>query len=261
MRFAGFWIRVVASMLDSMFIVVLSLPTYFFGEPYGFLSQIVIAFLYESLLTCGEHQATWGKRLMGLKVINADGGRLTFGASVGRYAGKILSTLTFFIGFLMVAFTDRKQGLHDRLADTFVVLSADRHVRVDRSPQVAVSALNHPIGSISTRLDVGWVMAGFDESGHVQRFSFSNTDARLSSERGLRIGRSERENDFVVLDGSVSRVHARLYLKDGVLLLEDLGSRNGSFVGGTRISAGQARALYGDQEIRFGDVTFSVGKE
>jgi hypothetical protein len=161
----------------------------------------------------------------------------------------------------MVAFTDRKQGLHDRLADTFVVLSENQKVSLDRSLGSSQGSPTYPIKSIPARVDIGWVMAGFDESGHVQRFRFSETDGRLRSERGLRIGRSEQENDFVVSDGSVSRVHARLYLKDGVLQLEDLGSRNGSFIGGSRINAGQARALYGDQEIRFGDVTFSVGKE
>lgn len=259
MRYAGFWIRVLASLFDSIFIILLSLPTYLLNDPYEFIAQLVVAFLYETILTSGEHQATWGKRLMGLKVTNLRGGRLSYEKSVGRYIGKLLSTFTLFIGFVMVAFTDRKQGLHDRLADTLVIFREDPDEML--SSQSNVSRNLQIDTALSVRDRSGWVMAGFDESGHVRRFRFDYSDDRLVSDRGLRIGRSESENDLIVPDGSVSRVHAKLFLRGGQLFLEDLGSRNGSFIGGVRLHPGEGLVVHGDQEVRFGDVTFSVGKE
>ncbi len=58
---------------------------------------------------------------VGIKVVRSDGERITFLRGVGRYFGFILSSLTLFIGFIMAAFTERKQALHDMLCDTLVV--------------------------------------------------------------------------------------------------------------------------------------------
>jgi len=77
--------------------------------------------LYSSLLESSMHQATWGKRAMGIKVATLDGRRLSFGHAVGRWFAKLLSYLTLYIGFLMAAFTARKQALHDMVASTLVV--------------------------------------------------------------------------------------------------------------------------------------------
>ena len=80
-----------------------------------------IAFLYFAVLESSEHQATWGKRLIGLRVTDLDGGRISFGRATGRFFAKFVSYLTLFIGFLMQPFTKRKQALHDILAGTLVV--------------------------------------------------------------------------------------------------------------------------------------------
>ena len=66
-------------------------------------------------------QATPGKMAMGLVVTNQRGGRISYLQALGRFAGKYLSALILLIGFIMVAFTERKQGLHDLLAQTLVV--------------------------------------------------------------------------------------------------------------------------------------------
>jgi uncharacterized RDD family membrane protein YckC len=58
---------------------------------------------------------------LGIRVTDLDGNRIGFGKATGRYFAKILSALILGIGFLMVAFTERKQGLHDMLAGTLVV--------------------------------------------------------------------------------------------------------------------------------------------
>jgi pSer/pThr/pTyr-binding forkhead associated (FHA) protein len=56
-------------------------------------------------------------------------------------------------------------------------------------------------------------------------------------------------------------VHARLILMNDQLHIEDLGSKNGTFIGGTRVDAHSRTRLFGDQELRLGDVTFSIGRE
>jgi uncharacterized RDD family membrane protein YckC len=63
---------------------------------------------------------TYGKSWMGLIVTEEDGGQLSFGHATGRYFAKILSFLTFGVGFLMVAFTPQKQALHDYICRTYV---------------------------------------------------------------------------------------------------------------------------------------------
>jgi uncharacterized RDD family membrane protein YckC len=69
-------------------------------------------------------QATLGKMAVGIKVTDEAGARISFGRAVGRYFGKFVSTIILLIGFLMVAFTEKKQGLHDKLAGTLVVKKA-----------------------------------------------------------------------------------------------------------------------------------------
>ncbi len=66
-------------------------------------------------------QSTLGKLAMGIFVGDANGNRLTIGRAALRYFGKILSALILGIGFLMAAFTENKQALHDKLANCYVM--------------------------------------------------------------------------------------------------------------------------------------------
>ena len=147
--YAGFWIRVVAFILDRIIIGIAAAPFYFVlvlpsllrivreaennGEPSpemifsilgGASMFLVILFvgywLYEALLTASSWQGTIGKRVLRLKVTDEAGNRISFGRSTGRFFAKILSYVTMWIGFIMVAFTDKKRGLHDIIAGTLV---------------------------------------------------------------------------------------------------------------------------------------------
>jgi uncharacterized RDD family membrane protein YckC len=69
-----------------------------------------------------SRQATLGKMALGIVVTDMDGKRISFGRAVGRNLGKIISQIILFIGFLMVAFTQKKQGLHDIIANCLVVV-------------------------------------------------------------------------------------------------------------------------------------------
>lgn len=85
------------------------------------LTNFCVAWLYEALMTSSAKQATLGKMALGLKVIDKQGGRLTFLHATGRHFAKVLNLFTLQIGYLMVAFTEQKQGLHDIIAGTYVV--------------------------------------------------------------------------------------------------------------------------------------------
>ncbi|MER3416968.1 MAG: hypothetical protein C4297_12250 [Gemmataceae bacterium] len=66
-------------------------------------------------------QATLGKMALGITVTDLEGNRIGFGKATGRFFGKIISALIFYIGFVMAAFTEKKQGLHDMMAGCLVV--------------------------------------------------------------------------------------------------------------------------------------------
>jgi uncharacterized RDD family membrane protein YckC len=133
--YAGFWRRLVAFFLDGLIVgavtVPLSLALGGGGDDLGSTSSTynpaassistALSWLYYALMESSAKQATLGKMALGIRVTDLDGNRIGFGKATGRYFAKILSALILGIGFLMVAFTQRKQGLHDILAGTLVV--------------------------------------------------------------------------------------------------------------------------------------------
>ena len=137
-RFAGFWIRVLAWVVDSIILSVVGVAlTFAAGFVVGalgsnlpslqnFLVPIVAAtsFLLPAiylLVGWARSGRTFGKMLCGIRIVREDGTPLGFGGAVVRLLGYMLSSLIFCIGYLMVAFTDRKRGLHDMVAGTVVV--------------------------------------------------------------------------------------------------------------------------------------------
>lgn len=131
--YAGFWRRVAAYMIDWL---VLLVPSFILGVLLGGalgdvgaalaqIAAIILSWVYFSSMESSPRQGTVGKRAMGLRVCDINGQRISFGKASGRYFGKILSGLLVCIGYLMVAFTDRKQGLHDKMAGTLVLHLAE----------------------------------------------------------------------------------------------------------------------------------------
>ncbi|MGA8027417.1 MAG: RDD family protein [Bryobacteraceae bacterium] len=153
-RYAPFLGRFVAFLLDEFLAGALAAVTYFimaaiaaasgassfhrgYGGGYrmgaglgasffllllgGLLAFAVYVYYFVKQET-GPKQATIGKTLLGLKVMNASGGTISVGQSLGRLIVKsTISGLFFALGFLMAAFTERKQALHDFIAGTVVV--------------------------------------------------------------------------------------------------------------------------------------------
>lgn len=135
--YAGFWKRYAAYFLDSFVVGIINLPVSvvfnLIGASSGnesmalamsmvaMLGGFVIGIGYYAGFHASRGGATLGKMAVGIKVVRSDGERITFMRGVGRYFGFILSSLTLMIGFIMAAFTQRKQALHDMLCDTLVV--------------------------------------------------------------------------------------------------------------------------------------------
>ncbi|MCL6636765.1 MAG: RDD family protein [Alicyclobacillus sp.] len=120
-RYGGFWIRVCANIIDS---IVLLLPSLILGLLFGrasWLFGLLLSLLYYALLESSSVQGSVGKLALGLRVTDVAGRRISFGRATGRYFAKFLSQLILCIGFMMVGWTQRKQGLHDFMAGTLVV--------------------------------------------------------------------------------------------------------------------------------------------
>jgi uncharacterized RDD family membrane protein YckC len=133
-EYAGFWARVAAYIVDSACVfaifLLLAVAFSFLGEMGVMITGVavvLIQLLYWPVLESSTHQATFGKRMLGIRDEHADGGRTTFLRALGRNLAKIISSIPMALGFVMVAFTDRKQGLHDMIAKCVVVRVGPSH--------------------------------------------------------------------------------------------------------------------------------------
>ncbi|MGF7076746.1 RDD family protein [Mucilaginibacter sp. R-33] len=78
-------------------------------------------FIYHVIMESSAKQATYGKQMLKIKVVDMDGNRISVGKAIGRNLAKIFSVLTFFIGYLMAFFNKQQQCLHDMIAGTLVI--------------------------------------------------------------------------------------------------------------------------------------------
>ncbi len=136
MRYAGFWLRFIAAIIDSIIITIISrvifvgfdTPAFSIEQSYFdalnsplTLMNTLLFWLYFAVLESSPLQASLGKYILGLKVTDIYGRRLAFLRATGRHFGKIISAFLLMIGYLMAAFTDQKQTLHDKMANCLVV--------------------------------------------------------------------------------------------------------------------------------------------
>jgi len=146
--YAGFWLRFVAFIIDTIILNVaftfLSVPfmaatglrEVALGHPpqspqeliafFATFSKLILlsvafSWLYYALLESSPWQATLGKKALGLEVTDLDGRRISFPRATGRYLGKIVSSFILMIGYIMAGFTERKQALHDMMAGCLVI--------------------------------------------------------------------------------------------------------------------------------------------
>jgi uncharacterized RDD family membrane protein YckC len=131
--YAGFWMRFWAYLLDLIIIGslnrilikpifhALDIPTFEFNM-FSFISvsSAILFYVYFVLMTKLVGQ-TLGKMVFGIKVIDLQNGKLSWSTVLFReWIGRFISS-TIMIGYVMVAFLPKKQGLHDVFADTSVI--------------------------------------------------------------------------------------------------------------------------------------------
>src|SRR5713101_8227974 len=120
-QFAGFWERFAAIVIDTMILFAATgtvfAATFGTGIALGFFAP----WLYEAFMMSSEWQATVGKRIMSIVVTDLDGKRMTFARATGRHFAKYVSTFLLGIGYIIAAFTAKKQALHDMVAETLVL--------------------------------------------------------------------------------------------------------------------------------------------
>ena len=152
--YAGFWKRLVAYIIDAIVLYIpqmlimnafgneaaqaklqqatLAAGTDFgvamaaYGQYYetmrgGVALTALLVWLYFAICESSAWQASVGKLAIGIRVTDLEGRRISFWRALGRYAAKVLSWFILAIGFLMIGWTRRKQGLHDMLANTLVL--------------------------------------------------------------------------------------------------------------------------------------------
>jgi len=150
-KYAGFWWRFIAYLLDGailgtiqlIFFIpfigtiiytaikssdgdinetqALGIATAIAGTLFLFiLLSIAAGWLYFALMESSKYQGTIGKKVLGIIVTDENGNRITFGRATGRYFAKIISGMTLWVGYIIAGFTDKKQALHDIIANTLV---------------------------------------------------------------------------------------------------------------------------------------------
>jgi uncharacterized RDD family membrane protein YckC len=154
--YAGFWLRLVAYIIDTVIMFLIFIPLSLALGLFAAASSdggdeatmallqaanmgmnlvsLVVTWLYSSLLESSSWQATVGKKLIGIRVTDMNGNRIGFGQATGRHFGKILSSLICLIGFIMAAFTEKQQALHDMLAGTLVLSGSAESVVYNPPP-------------------------------------------------------------------------------------------------------------------------------
>jgi uncharacterized RDD family membrane protein YckC len=155
-KYAGFWLRFAAYIIDQFlisiagFIIVVPIiigiiafginlkginsPSDFFTQQgllmvggiiglimLAILFNIVMNWLYYALMESSKFGGTLGKMAVSIKVVDMEGNRITFGRATGRYFARIVTNLTFLIGYIIAGFTEKKQALHDLIASCIVI--------------------------------------------------------------------------------------------------------------------------------------------
>jgi len=115
---AGFWIRFLAVIIDMIIIMPVSFGLMMVGDP-GIIG-LIFGLFYQIYLPTSDMMGTPGKYVVGLKITDDLGNKISIGKAVVRYIGYIVSAIILYIGFIMVGFTENKRGLHDMIASTRV---------------------------------------------------------------------------------------------------------------------------------------------
>jgi uncharacterized RDD family membrane protein YckC len=139
LEFAGFWRRLAAFAVDAVVLGVISsmlFPFSWIGWGrlwdnqwyWTVLPLLMMSGFFNLAIYAIYHAGFWawrgqtpGKMLLNIRLIRTNGNQVTLGYALLRYLGYIISGALMGVGFLWIAFDPHKQGLHDKVADTYVI--------------------------------------------------------------------------------------------------------------------------------------------
>ncbi len=144
--YAGFWQRLAALFIDGLIVgiatllfgVLLLILGISGGQGIGamlglmllfYVAAFVISAAYFTLLESSEIGATYGKRILTIRVSDVEGKRISSARALGRWAAHWITNCTFYVGYLIQPFTDKRQALHDMVSGTVVVVAAEQKGR------------------------------------------------------------------------------------------------------------------------------------
>jgi uncharacterized RDD family membrane protein YckC len=137
-KFAGFWLRFLAWVIDvaivytALFLLGFILGLFLSVDSFNVFAEriedslvldflgIAIFWLYYAMMESSSKKATLGKMALNLEVLDVNGVKISFAKATVRHFSKIISGIILGIGFLMIAFDKKKQGLHDKIAGCIV---------------------------------------------------------------------------------------------------------------------------------------------
>jgi uncharacterized RDD family membrane protein YckC len=127
---AGFWVRLGASLLDSIVLAIVVaiiglIIGFTYGDNTGSLLEFILNLCYTLILPVLWYGFTVGKKALGIRVVKLDGSDISFGTNAKRILlGSLVYLLTLGIGFIVSAFMvgmrEDKRSIHDLIAGTYV---------------------------------------------------------------------------------------------------------------------------------------------
>ena len=118
--YAGFWQRLLAGIIDSIILIVIEVILILIPI-IGWILSLFVTWLYFAIQHSSTKQATFGMRALDIKITNENHGKIGFWRATGNFYLTVISALVVFIGFLMIAFTSRKQGFHNLISRTLCI--------------------------------------------------------------------------------------------------------------------------------------------
>lgn len=246
-QYASFGKRFLAIIIDGFIVNVIGSVVIAIWGIWSYMSiSWLIAALYFILMEGGSWHATLGKKAMNIIVVDLNGNGISYGTATLRYFGKILSSVILGIGYLMAAFSDTCQALHDKLANTYVVEGSISQAYVPApAPQQAA-----PQAGSSRLIGISGEFAG-------KVFPVPPS--------GILMGRDNVSCQIIFSANAqgISRHHCQINFnrQSGMFVINDLGSTYGTFtMNGARIQSGQPMALHSGERFYLGSKsnTFEV---
>jgi TPR repeat protein/uncharacterized RDD family membrane protein YckC len=155
-RYAGFWIRFAAGAVDYVILLIPTLvisyllratmpiqtkPDQLAVEVSDFVINMIVWWVFTAGFMASPWQATPGMKVCALRIVDYAGSRISFARATGRCFAQFLSVLILCIGYFMVAWTSRRQALHDLIAETLMLKEDGAHDesrrRAEHSPEAA----------------------------------------------------------------------------------------------------------------------------